>query len=201
MPGVLDSYGHAEEQRDRSVSGGVNEVNMDTSTPKLLLGVGNVLQGDDGVGVYAVGRLAGVELPGVEVYEAGTTGPELAVVLERRQKIVVVDAIDAGAEPGTVFRLTPDEIQPPIGTPLSLHQLSFLHALEETRLLDAAPTDVTILAIQVADVESGIGLSVPVEAVIERVLELAIEELGLPTDVLQRVRASKSRASERFWCA
>ena len=82
---------------------------MKARAPKLFVGVGNVLRRDDGVGVRAAEILAGMPLPPqVEVCEAGTAALDLASAIEGRERVVVVDAMDAGARPGAVFRLTPD---------------------------------------------------------------------------------------------
>ena len=75
--------------------------------PKLLVGVGNVLRRDDGVGVRVAQIMARLPLPPeVEVYEAGTVGVDAAWILEQRELVVVIDAIDAGAKPGTFFFTT-----------------------------------------------------------------------------------------------
>ena len=171
---------------------------MQTRAPKLLIGIGNILRGDDGVGVEVVTRLARLSLPvDVEVYEAGTAGAELAAVLEDRELVVVVDAIDAGQPAGAVFRLAPETLQPAARGGLSMHDMHVLHALDETRLLGTAPREVAILAVQVANVALGIGLSPAVDAVVERVVELAARELGIPIDQAQ----DTSIRAERDSCA
>jgi hydrogenase maturation protease len=149
---------------------------------KLFLGVGNVLWHDDGVGVRAAQIMAECPLPpDVEVYDAGTVGLDAAIALERRRLVVVADAIDAGAEPGTVFRFRPEELRPYARSAFSLHDVHLLDALDETRLLGTAPAEVVVLAVQVGDVSSGLGLSPPVEASMERLLNLAAKALGLPS--------------------
>jgi hydrogenase maturation protease len=148
--------------------------------PKLLVGIGNVLRGDDGVGVYVAWQLARRPLPReVEVYEAGTAAHELAGVLENRQRVVVVDALDCGDVPGSIHRLGPEAFVPAARSGLSLHDLHLLHALDETRLWGTAPEDVTILAVQVENTAFGIELSAPVRSAVGRAIELAAEELGI----------------------
>jgi hydrogenase maturation protease len=119
--------------------------------------------------------MASLPLPeDVEVYDAGTVGIEVSWELEGRSLVVVVDAIEAGAEPGAVFRFTPAELQPwAIGSPFSLHGANLFDALEQTRLLDTAPKEVAVLAVQVGDVSWGLGLSPPVAGALEKVLHLA----------------------------
>jgi hydrogenase maturation protease len=162
----------------------------------LLVGVGNVLHHDDGVGIRAAEVMASLPLPPeVEVYDAGTAGPEMAAVLAGRELVVVVDALHAEAEPGTVFRLAAEDLRPAVHTGLSLHELHLLDALKETRLLGSAPARLVVFAVQVEDVSTGIGLSLAVEAALERVLAAAARELGLPPDILEQAALKSSWAS------
>lgn len=147
---------------------------------KLFVGLGNELWHDEGMGVHAARSMASLPLPeNIEVYDAGTVGIEAAWALERRSLVVVVDAIEAGAEPGAIFRFTPAELQPwTVPSPFSLHGTSLFDALDQTRLLGTAPDEVAVLAVQVGDVSWGLGLSPPVARSLERVVELAVQILG-----------------------
>ncbi len=166
---------------------------MQSRPPKLFVGVGNVLKRDDGVGVRVAQIMAGLRLPpSVEVYDAGTVGLEAAAMLERRQLVVVADAIEAAAEPGAIFRFSPQQLRPYVKTALSLHDVHLLDALDETRLLGTAPAQVTVFAVQVGDVSTGLGLSPAVEASLEKVLRLATDALGLPASILERGNAAAS---------
>jgi hydrogenase maturation protease len=163
---------------------------------KLVVGVGQVLKHDDGVGVRAVEVLASLPLPpDVEVFDAGVGGWELADQFMGRELVIIIDAIDAGEEPGAVFRLGPDELRPQHVTGMSLHDLHLLDALEETRLLGAAPGRVVVFAIQEQDVSAGLGLTPAVEAALDRTLRLILRELELPEDLLAKAPRSTS------WCS
>lgn len=158
---------------------------METRAPKLFVGVGNVLRGDDGLGVRAAEIMLGLPLPPeVEVYEAGTSLPDLGSVLESRDRVVVMDAIDAKAKPGAVFRLRAEALRRRQQVPISLHEIDLLYALDEARLLNRAPRDVVIVAVQVADLSRALTLSIPVEGALLGALGVAIHELGLPLDIL-----------------
>lgn len=158
---------------------------MEARAPKLFVGVGSVLCGDDGVGVRAAEIMRGLpHTPDVEVYEAGTALLELATVLEDRERVVIVDAIDAGAPPGEVFRLRPEQVRPQDTFPLSLHQLGLLHALDETYLRGRAPASVVIVAVQAGDLSVGTKLSPAVNASLPKILETAVHELELPREIL-----------------
>jgi hydrogenase maturation protease len=157
--------------------------------PKLLIGIGNLLRGDDAVGVEVAWQATCLPWPSdVEVYEAGTGGPELAGVIEDRRRVVVVDAIDAGGPPGEIHRLKPEELQPVTSAGLSVHDLHLLHALDETRLLGTEPEEVVILGVQVTDTSMGMRLSAPVRHAVQRVIELAARELNVSLDQLRGTR-------------
>lgn len=162
---------------------------MPARPPKLLVGVGNVLRRDDGVGVYVARVLASLPLSAdVEVYDAGTLGLDLASILEHRARVVIVDAIEAAGEPGAVFRLEPQELRPYARSEISLHDVHLLDALDETQLLGNAPREVVVLAVQVADVSAGIGLSPAVARALRHVVNLAVKELGVAGWVLSGTR-------------
>jgi hydrogenase maturation protease len=153
---------------------------------KLLVGVGNVLKCDDGVGVRAAERMANLGLsPEIEVCDAGTVGLEAAQLLEGRKRVVVVDAIDVGAPPGTVFRLAPEQLRPYVNSAVSLHDLHLLDALNETRLVGTAPEEVVVLAVQGGDWSTGIGLSPAVEAALDKIVRSACELLDVPQEPLR----------------
>ncbi len=153
---------------------------------KLLVGVGNVLRRDDGVGVRAAEQMAGLGLsPEIEVCDVGTVGLKAAQLLEGRKLVVVVDAIDSRAAPGTVFRLAPEQLRPYVKSAVSLDDLHLLDALNETRLVGTAPEEVVVLAVQGGDWSLGIGLSPAVEAALEKVVRLAGELLDVPRELLR----------------
>ena len=155
---------------------------------KLFIGVGNVLQRDDGVGVRAAELMAGLPLPpDIEVLDAGTAGMGAASMLEDRQLVVIADAVDRGGQPGEVFRVGPEQLRPYVESTVSLHDLHLLHALDEMRLLNKAPEKVVVLAVQVRDWSVGLGLSPQVEAALVPVMRLAAKELNLPPETLKHL--------------
>ena len=146
----------------------------------MVVGIGNTLCRDDGVGVEVVRRLAELPLPEhVEAFDGGTSGLYLACVIENRRRVIVVDAIDAGEPPGTVFRLTPEQLRPASNAGLSVHDFHLLHALDETRLTGTEPEQTTVIAVQVADTSPGMELTAPVAEAVEQVIKLVARELDI----------------------
>ncbi|MFQ6048670.1 MAG: hydrogenase maturation protease, partial [Phycisphaerae bacterium] len=109
----------------------------------------------------------------------GTAGLSLASVIEHRQRVVVADAVEAGLEPGAVLRLTPAQLGSCATRALSLHQVHLLDALDETRLLGTSPAQVVVIAVQIGDVSTGIGLTPAVERSVQPAVELVLQELAL----------------------
>ena len=106
----------------------------------LILGVGNMLLGDEGVGVHVAQRLQQMSLPpSVEVIDGGTIGYELLSYLYGKRKVIIVDAFNADAKPGSVIRLTPDEIDMEKPRSLFVHQDGLHELLYFARQLEPLP--------------------------------------------------------------
>lgn len=145
----------------------------------VVIGIGNIYHGDDGLGIHAVRRLR-ERLPGdVEIVEGGVLGLDLLPFLEGKEKAVFIDAIDAGEAPGAVFRFSPDRVPrgrtPP---PVSLHDLGLYELVGAAQLLDQCPREIVVIAVQVKELGVGSDLSTEVEAALPVVCRLVEEELG-----------------------
>ena len=144
----------------------------------LVLGAGNLLLKDDGVGIHVLRRLEKLELPGeVTLLDAGTGIHRLLEEFSRFDRLIVLDCVQAGAEPGAVFRFRPEDVRESRGVTTSLHQMGLLEILEMARLLDRLPETV-IIGIQPGDASPwGEELTPEVEARLDRVVQIVLEEL------------------------
>jgi hydrogenase maturation protease len=145
----------------------------------LILGLGNPLLGDEGIGMRVVEELKGLELPdGVVVVEGGTTGLGLIGLMEGYERVIIVDAADMGHPPGRVVRFTPLEVQLKTAeAPLSLHQIGLEEVLALAEALEVAPAELVIIGIQPSQVEVGAGLSPEVERAIPQIIRIILDEL------------------------
>ena len=142
----------------------------------LILGIGNLLLSDEGVGVHAVRCLAQEVLPpGVEILDGGTSGADLVDHLEGRTKVVVIDAASGDGPPGTVYRCEARELLEQEGS-LSLHEFGLADSLHMAERLGCAPQRVVVLGVQPATMEPGLELSPEVESVLPGILKLALAE-------------------------
>jgi hydrogenase maturation protease len=153
----------------------------------LVLGVGNAMRGDDGVGPEVATRVARLDLPGLEV--ASETEP-LALLDHLRQKprhdvVVVVDATAPGPHPGRV-RVLEVAAQPLVrpGRPLGSHGLGVVDAVELARSLGLLPPRLTVIGIEALSDRLGAGLSDPVGERVEEVVRLVLQALTatVPSD-------------------
>jgi hydrogenase maturation protease len=153
----------------------------------LVAGLGNLLLRDDGVGVHAVRALQQNPPPGAIAVEVGTAVLDALHLLERADKVLAIDAMQAGCEPGTVYRCGVSDIGEEKQR-ASLHEVSLLSVL---RFLpsDRRP-EITILGVEPGAIDYGLELSREVEAALPQVVELA-------KDIVERWMAEATPASVR----
>ncbi len=145
--------------------------------PTLVLGLGNLLLRDEGVGVHVVRALRECDLPAdVELCDGGTLGMGLLDTLAERARVIVIDAI-AGYPPGTVVRLTAEQLAPAVERRLSAHELGLHETLATARQLGVAPREVVVIGVSPHDLRMGLELSPEVAALVPRVVELVRAEL------------------------
>lgn len=142
-----------------------------------VIGIGNTLMGDDGVGVRVAEALALRDLgPDVTVIIGGTAGVALSEHFMRADSMIVVDAIAVDDAPGSVYRMTPEDAGITGLRSHTSHGLSLPDILFATRMRGACPS-VIIYAIQIADITCGFDTLTPlVEAAIPDVCDMVAEE-------------------------
>jgi hydrogenase maturation protease len=142
-----------------------------------VLGIGNILLTDDGVGVEVVKRLVELSWPGnVDIIDAGTAILSLLDVFVKNDRIIVVDALKGGQEPGTIYRLTPEQLGAWQTASLSLHDVQVLDVLKMAGLLGSHP-EMIFYGIEPFQVELGIGLSSNMEERVSVMLDYVRREL------------------------
>ncbi len=146
----------------------------------LVLGVGNVMMGDEGLGVQVARNLLQnyVFPPEVEVIDGGTGGLSLLSYIRSARRVIVIDAIQAGAEPGSIFMFDSDQLEETGGVKTSVHDIGIIDVLKTAGLLDdRAPA--TIIGVQPGKMdEFGGGLSPEVGDKIGRVIQMVLDHLA-----------------------
>ncbi|MGQ9649863.1 MAG: HyaD/HybD family hydrogenase maturation endopeptidase [Phycisphaerae bacterium] len=146
--------------------------------PILVLGVGNILLRDEGVGVRVIEAMREMAMPpGVEVVDGGTAGADLLDIISDRHKVIVVDAMDAGLEPGTILRLRAEDLAS-AGRPLiSLHELALTETIAAAQIVGSMPDELIIWGIQPKDIRPGDVLSAQIASSVPRLIEQILLEL------------------------
>ena len=153
-------------------------MSIETRAGTVVIGLGNASLSDEGLAARVLREFAQRAPPGVEVVDAGLPGPGLLDLLEGREKAVIVDAVDAGAPPGTVYRFRPEQLTP--SSPnrrYSLHDGDVLLYVKLAEVLHMSPKEVVLVGIQPADLSPGESLSPPVEKAVAKAVELALAEV------------------------
>jgi len=129
----------------------------------VVIGLGNPLMGDDGVGLAALERLrAEWQLDGVELVDGATWGLSLVPVIEDAERVVLLDAIAANGAPGDIIELSRDRLPIYLTRKLSPHQVDMRDALAVAELRGRLPNDVVAIGVQPETVALGTELSAPV---------------------------------------
>jgi hydrogenase maturation protease len=151
----------------------------------LVLGLGNILMSDEGVGVRIVEALDGThDMPdGVEVLDGGTSGMDLLDMVADRDCLIVADAINADGPAGRVIRLQDEQIKMLFETRFSPHQLGLSDLLAALRLVDRAPGRVIVVGVVPENLRLGMELSPSVIDGRDAALRMIVDELdalGVP---------------------
>lgn len=146
----------------------------------LILGIGNLLNTDEGVGVHAVRQIKEQvgEVDGVAIEDGGTLGLNLLPLVEDATHLLILDAVNAGQPPGTVVELRKEEIPLYGGFKLSQHQLTFQEVLGLALIRGKLPEYLHLVGVQPDSLEIGVGLSDKVMDALPEVTERSLKVLS-----------------------
>ncbi len=152
----------------------------------LVVGVGNILLKDEGVGVHVVNRLLELSLPGdVEVIDGGTAGLDILLLHEGVDKLVVIDAMRTGKKPGTIYKGRfkageSEELAWIFGqsakSKISLHQVGLIDALAAAEKMNRAPKEIVIIGVEPGQWDYGLELTGLVARSVPEIVKKVLEE-------------------------
>ncbi len=153
----------------------------------LVLGLGNVLLKDEGVGVHVAGQLQKLDLPGnVEVIDGGTAGLDILLSQEGLYKLVVIDATRAGKRPGTIYKTRfkaaeKDRLTQIFSnaeqSKISLHQVGLIDALAAAERMSCAPEEIVIIGVEPREMAYGLELTEQVKQRLAEIVDTVLEEI------------------------
>ena len=152
--------------------------------PTIVVGLGNPLMADEGIGVVLIeelGKLAAEgKLPSetIEYYDGGCGGMYLLHNIAGRKKAVLIDCCLMGTEPGTLRRFTPDDVNSVKQMAhLSLHEIDILKVLELAKQIGQCPDDIVIFGIEPVSITNQMHLNEPIQAKIPNYIAEIKKEL------------------------
>lgn len=146
----------------------------------VVLGVGNILLKDEGVGVRVVEELQQrYEFPdNIRVIDGGTQGLWLMPTIQESDHLIVVDAVLGGGEPGTIYRLERGDLPTGLRAKQSAHDSDLVEALNLCNLLGSGPKNVVVIGIQPQDIQPfGMELTDTIAAKVQDLVLLVVAEL------------------------
>lgn len=146
----------------------------------LVLGIGNLIMGDDGVGVLVAQRLQQEYrfADNVEIIDGGTLGLDLLPKLENITNLIMIDAVETGQMAGSCVRLCGQELPIALETKVSPHQMGLKDLLAVSELMGHSPKEMVLIGVQPGSIEMEVGLTKEVEAQLETLVSNVLIELA-----------------------
>jgi hydrogenase maturation protease len=168
----------------------------------LVLGIGNVLLTDEGIGVRALNELQRrYTFPdNVELLDGGTAGIELLRHIRKRDYLIIIDAMKFAKEPGTVTRVEGNDVPAAFRTRISPHQLGLSDLLAAAMLTDELPENLVLFGVEPENLDIGLDLTDVVEASLDELQGAIIEELRSAGCTIVPIEANFTEKA-RFWDA
>ena len=151
----------------------------DKGSPRItVLGIGNLLLKDEGIGVHLVQKLAGVvDDANVKIIDAGTYPDFLSLVDDNLDKLIIVDAVKTGDRPGTIYRFSSEDIDLDSTLPISIHDMGVLDSLRTMALFNRQPKSTVVIGIEPRTIDFGLELSPEIEDKLPGMIELILKEI------------------------
>ena len=164
-----------------------------TESKVAVIGVGNILLQDEGVGIHIVNALIKDYRfdPPIEIIDGGTTGMDLIPYFEENDKIIIVDAVNFDKEPGFIGSIENEDILTVLTTKLTMHHLGLTDVLSTMKVHDIKPEQMFLLGIQPDSLELDMELTDVIANRIPRMMEVLQQKLaewGVKSEKITRLR-------------
>ncbi len=169
----------------------------------LVLGIGNLIMTDDGIGVRVVQRIAEEYSfpPEVEIIDGGTLGLDLLPLLEGLDRLLIIDAMGTGGPPGTIRRVDGEEIPIAFESRLSPHQMGLKDLLAVSRLMGHPVPEMVLLGVQPECIEPGMELSPAVAVQLDELISRTLQELNRWGICSERITPARQTTQQQGYAA
>ena len=162
---------------------------VDSPNPQItVLGMGNLLLKDEGVGVHLISKLPSNDTGHLSpnIIDGGTSPDISSIVGGGIDKLIIVDAVKTGDKPGTMYRFSLDDLDMDSVIPISLHEIGVLDSLRMMALLNRQPKSTIIIGIEPKSIDYGLELSPEIEEKLPELIELVLKEVE-ETNIMMEV--------------
>ncbi len=144
-----------------------------------VLGLGNILLSDEGVGVHAINAIGKrcAFSPPLELVDGGTMGLDLLPLFQEKDKILIIDAVDFGKPPGHVGIIQRNNIPSVLNTKLSVHHIGLSDVLFAARLMRGTLPDVCLIGIQPKSLDIGLDMTEEIQVKLNQIINLVLQKL------------------------
>lgn len=145
----------------------------------VILGIGNILLKDDGIGIHIVKQIEDEKFPStIEVVDGGTSTLDTLSYFLEYENVIVIDSLKAGYEPGTIYKIKPEEIKNYKRENLSIHDVQILDVVKLANMYGKHP-DVTIFGIEPKEISFDTEMTECMKMKIPEVINLIKKELNI----------------------
>ena len=143
----------------------------------LVVGMGNLLYQDEGIGVHVVQEMEKMKLPEmIEILDIGTSTMDLISYLKGVKKLIVIDAMKAGGDPGTLYKCKPEDLLPKEEGPISLHEIGLLETLNMAKKMEME-IETVIIGVEPKIMDWGMELTEEVKNKMPFIIEAVLKEI------------------------
>jgi hydrogenase maturation protease len=151
---------------------------MNEKIPKIVVvGVGNLLMQDEGIGIHALQELEKQGLPpDVKLIDGGTS-PDLIAYTKAGQKLIIIDSAKAGGEPGDIYRFRPEDLADEKPALASAHQMGVVENLALMEISGNKPVEIVIIGVEPGSIDWGMDLTPKLKERLPKVVEVVLKEI------------------------
>jgi hydrogenase maturation protease len=146
----------------------------------VVIGVGNLLQKDEGVGIHAIQALEKMNLPPDVKLVDGGTEPDLIAFTRANEKMIIVDCAKAGGTPGDIYKFQPEDLAAGKGALASAHEMGVVENLNLMEITGNKPKATVIIGIEPAVIDWGMELSPLLQQKLPALVKVVLEEIATP---------------------
>jgi hydrogenase maturation protease len=153
-------------------------MNKETTPRIVIIGVGNLLQRDEGIGIHAIQELEKMNLSADVKLVDGGTSPDLIAYTKAGEKMIIIDCTKARGKPGTIYRFKPEDLTAGKAALTSAHEMGVAENLNLMTLTGNKPKDVVIIGVEPAEIDWGMELSATLKKKLPELVKVVLGEIG-----------------------